>query len=460
MSDDTADKNNNKSSTQEHDPIVAIPLRPPAFDLKKSQSRLAHVDRDSTLEYRCQAVVVAHLERYPAAIMGMLSEPAWDSIVKMRHERTAPHKGKRRTPAMSQPFLAAVEEENPHLAESSVADKLVWKDCAELKFPTTNSLGRPRGLLYPWPVCVQRVTKAGSDLMDLYLNNSETDDVTEKEKHLLERAVQVLTDAPMNIPLLQQTGIGKTVKKFIKASGGKRKEKASSLGMFTERRVVSSFSKSNGKVRSLVEQLEELLLSWKTMAAKSGAAVHENMDKTRASVEEDDDIKTAKDMDRAERSCRTWRELFHLLQRRETKRRANQGARMRESRRRLAQNQPKIVKVRPAKAKHDAILHRPVGAKFASSSSSSSSPPKNKMMALREESKVAATWQKGGAKSAGCGSSFGNAVAFAGVGKSARRLGAGKTVALKGGKRMRVPTKISADALKKKLSKPAMRRMI
>mmetsp|Transcript_11425 Transcript_11425/g.18977 ORF Transcript_11425/g.18977 Transcript_11425/m.18977 type:complete len:459 (+) Transcript_11425:94-1470(+) len=440
---------------------TCYPLKPPAFDGKKSQSRLAQVDRDSTLEYRCRAVVVAHLERYPAHVMGALSEHAWDSIIEMRHERTAPNKGKRRTPAMTQLFLAGVEEENPHLAESTVADKLVWKDCVEFKFPK-NGLARPRGLLFPWPILVQRITKAGTDLLDLYRaaddEKDNNDEASEKEKYLLERAVQTLTDTPINVSLLQQSGIGKTVKKFIKVSSSKKKKKARKLGGFTERRITSC-TKMNDKVQSPLDQLEELLQTWKAVAAKSGVAI-QAQDRKRASTNDaDDDAATiAKDLDRAERVCRTWRELFHCLQRRETKRREKQGAKMRENRERRARDQPRVVKVRPAKAKHEAILNRPMGSKFGVGSVASL--PKNRMMLLREESKVAATWQKGGANASGGGSSFGNAVAFAAVGKSAKRLTPGKTktMTLAGGKRMRVPTKMSASTLKKKLSKPVRKR--
>lgn len=464
-----SDANNGNDGTndreKEEEP-TCYPLKPPSFDSKKSQSRLAKVDRDSTLEYRCRAVVVAHLERYPAGIMGMLSEQAWDSIIKMRHERTAPNKGKRRAPAMTQLFLAAVEQENPHLAESAVADKLVWKDCVEFKFPM-NGLARPRGLLYPWPILVQRVTKAGTDLLELYSNNDINDDgedgegvgASDKEKHRLERAVHVLTDVPINVSLLQQTGIGKTIKKFIKASSGKYEVKAGKLGVFAKRRITSC-TKSNGQVQSPLEQLEGLLQTWKAVAAKSGVAIQQDNRKSGGEVE-DGAATIAKDLDRVERICRTWRELFHQLQQRETKRRVKQGAKMRAKREHRALHQPKIVKVRPAKARHEAILNRPVGAKFGSSSASLShiSPPKNRMMALREESKVAATWSKGGAGSNpnSGGSGFGNAVAFAGVGKSAKRLSSGKTQVLSGGKRMRVPTKMSANTLKKKLSKPIRR---
>ena len=367
--------------------------------------------------------------------MGMLGEYAWGSIIKLKHERTAPDKGKRRTPAITERFLAAVEQENPHLAGSSIADKLVWKDIVDAKFPS-NGLARPRGLLYPWPILVQRVARAGSDLLELY----DTKEVGDKDKRNLERAVQVLFDTPMCVSLLQETEIGKTIKKFIKTTTSKKKTKAEELGIYTERS-----NKSNAKPMSPLQQLEDLLQSWKDMAAKSGVAIHDSS--RNAAVEDDGDLSAAE-------SCLTWRDLFTLLQDRETHRRVNQGVRMRESRALRAKNQPKIVKVRPAKAKHDAILHRPVGSRFGSSIASLP-PSKNKFQTLRDESKVATTWQKSAPGAKIMSSSFGNAVAFSGVGKSAKGLktGATKTLALAGGKRMKVPTKIPANTLKKKLSK-------
>jgi hypothetical protein len=426
--------------SEELDDLKFIPLRPPAFDLKKAKSRFADVPTDASLEFRCRVVIAMHLERYPPEAIGMIGEHAWGAVIKLKHDRTAPDKGKRRTPAITERFLSAVEEENPHLAESAVADKLVWKDIVESKFPS-NGLARPCGLLFPWPILVQRIVRAGSDLMELYA----TDDVGDKDKHNLERAIQVLVDSPMCVSLLQETEIGKTVKKFIKLST--KTPKAQDLDIFTSR-TISSSTKTNGKSMSPLQQLESLLQYWKDVAAKSGVAIHNSQQLTRTPRPEDEaesDLKAAE-------SCQTWRELYHLLHEREQTRRVNQG--MRESRERIAQNQPKIVKVRPAKAKHEAILNRPFGPKYGSSSASLP-PTKNKLQVLREESKVAAVWQKSTPGSKVQANSFGNAVAFAGVGKSAKKLKPtpAKTVGTPGGKSMKGPTKIPTSTLRKKLSK-------
>jgi len=424
------------------DELKFIPLRPPAFDLKKAKSRFADVPAGASLEYRCRVVIAMHLERYPPEAIGMIGEHAWGAVIKLKHDRTAPDKGKRRTPAITERFLSAVEEENPHLAESAVADKLVWKDIVESKFPS-NGLARPIGLLFPWPILVQRVVRAGSDLMELYA----TVDVGDKDKNNLERAIQVLVETPMCVSLLQETEIGKTLKKFIKLSA--KRPKAHDLDIFSPQ-PMSSSTKANGKSLSPLQQLEFLLQCWKDMAAKSGVAMHSSRQVARSATPEDD---IASDLKAAE-SCQTWRQLYHLLHEREQTRRVNQGARMRESRERIAQNQPKIVKVRPAKAKHDAILNRPLGPKYGSSSASLG-PTKNKLQVLKEESKVAAVWQKSSPGSKLPSNSFGNAVAFAGVGKSAKKLktNPARTVATSGGKTMKGPTKIPVSVLRKKLSK-------
>ena len=309
-----------------------IPLRPPAFDLKKSKSRFAEVPPDATLEYRCRVVVAMHLERYPPEAIGILGEDAWASVIKMKHDRTAPDKGKRRTPAITERYLSAVEQENPHLAESQVADKLVWKDIVESKFPV-NGLARPKGLLYPWPILVQRVLKAANDMLDIF----ETEEVGDKDFQNLERAIHVLYDTPMCISLLQETEVGKMAKKFIKLS--KTKSKAAKMNLFTPR-PISSCTKASRKSTSPLDQVEEMLHSWKDLAAKSGVEIQGSSRKEQTCAYE---VDLARDL-RAAESCQTWRQLYLLLQDRETNRRVSQGARMRESRERIAQNQPKIVK--------------------------------------------------------------------------------------------------------------------
>lgn len=425
------------------DELQFIPLRPPAFDMQKSKSRLAEVSPDASLEYRCRVVVAMHLERYPPEAIGILGEHAWGSVIKLKYERTAPDKGKRRTPAITERYLSAVEEENPHLAESSVADKFVWKDIVESRFPS-NGLARPRGLLYPWPILVQRVLKAANDLLELY----DTNPTRDKDKQNLERAIQVLFDTPMSVALLQETEVGKIVKKFIKQS--RKNPKAHEVDMLTAR-PLSSCTKSNGKSMSPLQQLELLLQSWRDVAAKSGVKIHDSNRGMRNPVDEDDNERDL----RAAESCQSWRQLFHLLQDRETKRRFSQGARMRESRERIAQNQPKIVKVRPAKAKHDAILNRPVGTKYSCGSTASLPPTKNKLQMLKAESKVASAWQKSSPGQKVSANSFGDAVAFAGIGKSTKKLkvAPSTTVTTAGGRRMVIPTKIPASALRKKLAR-------
>jgi Tfp pilus assembly ATPase PilU len=65
---------------------------------------------------------------------------------------------------------------------------------------------------------VDRVVEAGRDLMELY---DATGDIGDKDKHNLERAIQVLVDTPMCVSLLQKTEIGKTLKEVIKLSRDK-----------------------------------------------------------------------------------------------------------------------------------------------------------------------------------------------------------------------------------------------
>jgi hypothetical protein len=380
--------------------------------------------------------------------MGVLDEHGWESIIRLRYERTAPTVGKRKTAAVKESYLEEVEACNTHLADSQVADKLVWKDIVTFKFPI-NGMARSRGLMFPWPFLVQRVTKAGVDLTEVLQSLGTSIETREKDRQNLERVVQVLVETPMNVSLLQQSGIGKTLRKVLKTASKDCCQKAEGLGFF-EKRQVSYLAKSPPISPST--QLEDLLGLWKDIAANQGVAMSSEPSSKLSNFCSDSDLA---DLQLAEDSCHSWRQLYHVLQTRESKRRANQGARMRESRERISRNQPKIVKVKHAKAKHEAIL---------TGGFKNPAPCTVKMQAIRQESRVAVSWQKsspaGVAKSP---STFSSAVAFASAGKKSpkHKLNPStQTVSLGGGKHMKVPAKLSSTSLlKKKLqTRPLTRR--
>jgi hypothetical protein len=198
---------------------------------------------------------------------------------------------------------------------------------------------------------------------------------------------------------------------------------------------------------SPLAQLEETLQKWKQMAANNGVQINSE---DRQGTDEDGSFDDQEDLRRAE-SCQSWRELFLVLQQREEKRRANQGARMREIRKNLATGRPKVIKVRPAKSRHDNILDRAEKKKQATgkgytSSVFSAAPAyasgNKKMEALKKESRIATMSQKSAARpiTSQKKPTFGSAVAFAtnphSISPTKRK---GQVVTLAGGKRMKIP---------------------
>ena len=390
------------------------------FIVKKgAQIRMNHSPRD-TLEERCRSVVAAHLERYPPISLGILSQLEWDSVVRERNEKTTPSTGTggldgtgRLLPAISDRFLTEVEATHPHFADSSVTDELVWKDCVEYRFHS-GGLTRPLALHYPWPILVNKVKRSGDALVGLL----KPDKSSESDQTLLARHVRMLSESPMNVSLLQATGVGKSVKKFLKTC---TKEKPTLLDV------------------DAVAKLQETLQRWKDMAAHRGV----QLNSSDGEAMEEDDLVLAE-------SCQSWRELFVVLKEREEKRRADQGKRMRAIRNNLATGRPKVIKVRPAKSRHDNILERVEKKKGAASFGSSTTTPafssgNAKMKALKKESRIATTLQKSSARpNANMKNSFGAAVAFATNAKPtghSKRGGAGELVAIGGGKRMKIPAK-------------------
>lgn len=403
------------------------------------------VTTGDSLESRCCKVIAANLERYPVEVIGVLDEEGWNAVVRERHAGTTPTKGKggldgtgRMAPAMKAQFLAKVEEANPHLSESSISDKLVWKDCVEYKF-TAGGVERPNSLKYPWPELVNHVEKVGSALLSLLAK----EEITDMDRGILAQSVISLKDAPMNISLLQSSGAGKIVKKFIKGCS-KRHDIVGALGVNEERPIGSS--SLTGKPRLVMSpkgELQQLLENWKEMASKSGTKIAGLKSTTCPAHDTDnDDAKAAE-------SCQTWRSLYHTLELRKAKRLADQGARMRERKRKLDTDRAKIRQVRHAKEKpqHERILKRPMERlKTSASIHSSGNQPKtgnSKMMELKRQSAVTSARQ---AKSttglaANPKASFSNAAAFTHAVSSRKRKPQTSIVQLKGGKQMKMPIK-------------------
>lgn len=379
------------------------------------QSRLVVAERDrkqrpvvnlasTTLVELCQTVIVNHLERFPAYAFSVCGEDEFEALIRLRHAKTAPKEGTggldgtgRVAPAIGDRFMAEVEEANPHLADSELVDQLVWKDCVEYRF-RTGGLTRAKALELPWPLLVERIQTAAARVVTSLENHDAL--------HTLERSV-------MNVPLLQASAAGKTVKKALKVH---------KLQAGTE----------------LYQRLQSLLDKWKTLAADSGVAVHDVAQSPSScqSSEEQQDLITAE-------SCHSWRQLFAILQQREETRRSNQGKRMREIRKNLASGRPKVVKVRPTSSKHTRILARAEERRSTQPVAGNS-----KLSKIRHEAAVVAARQKlSPAKLTKPSSSFGAAVAFATApGRNSNNVSRSKAnkVVLAGGRTMTIPVKKTA----------------
>ena len=405
-----------------------VPLGAGSNFKTKTQSRLSEVKTSDSLVKRCIVVVVANLEQFPAEAMGILSEDDWDSVVRMRHKRTAPTKGKggldgkgRLHPAISERFLEAMEEANPHLSKSAVTDSLVWRDCVEYKF-RRGGPSRPAALTYPWPVLLDRIGTASQDVKGLI--GVPIDEVGAKERQIATRSAEILRETSVNLAVLEATGAGKMLKKFVKH-----------CSKYSEFAAALQDTQATG-VRP-VQSLQKTLEKWMALAGQSPVG----RDGKHPSQLRKDEVKAFN----VAQSCHSWRDLFHSLNAKEKERMEQHGARMRERRQKLAKTQPKIVRVAPRKSRQEAILN------FAADRRRGKLPPgmgmmslggnNDKMRKLRGEAAAVATRQRttGGPTTS---ATFANAVAFSSAGRSAAKRKTGgptTTIELGGGKRMKIP---------------------
>jgi hypothetical protein len=437
--------------------------KPAASDAVSYYSCNNRESQRSTLVDFCRYVLVNNLERYPPDAFGILDEEEWENVIRVRYERTRPQKGKggldgrgRMNPAVGDKFMLELERTTPHLAQSGVVDNLVWKDIVEFRFKV-GGLSRPTCLLYPWPVLEGLAVEYAHNLSHI----SKIGGLDKEARKLGFRTIKEVCEMPMDVLLLKSSGIGKAVKKFIKACSSNH-----SLQIFDE-----PISSSNIRETPRTK-LEVVLQSWMTMAAENGV-------KMKASGEQEASVdpSCSKHLAKA-KTCNSWRELYTILHEYDEKRRSTQGARMRERRQRLgtsthsssyrnrrlfSQNlfidsvRPKIVKVRHASSRQNDILDR-------QRSSVASSPAKQKIQQLRMEASVTSLRRGLTLTSPAkpppprAASGFGAAVAFASAHRGAKRKHAPTsrtttTVQLAGNKRMQVPDSKRAAENMKRLAK-------
>ena len=270
---------------------------------------------------------------------------------------------------------------------------------------------------------------------DLLLELVKKSDTTTEDKSMAMREIRSLSDSPMNVSLLKASGIGKTVKKFLKACCGRE----TLLGL--DQAIDLSGINSQETLKS---KLESALQAWMALAANSGVKMKASIDsKPCNNVNSDQELASAE-------RCLSWRQLFATLTEYDDSRRSNQGARMRERRKKLDSVRPKIVKVRPSNPRRDALFSRGgiVGSGGISSNGNS------KIQQLKIEANVTATRRRPPSQSKTPTGGFAAAVAFASGSKSGTKRKAATTlVPLGGGKSMKVPdTKRAPPNLQKRLN--------
>ncbi|KAG7345711.1 TFIIS helical bundle-like domain containing protein [Nitzschia inconspicua] len=425
------------------------------FDKKSTRTVLSNYSPPTTttlLSELCRICIVSNLERYPPDAFFIIDELEWESIVKLRHEKSKPTKGKggldgtgRLNPAIGEKFLSLVEETNPHLQQSKVVDHLVWKDIVEYRFKK-GGLSRPKHLHAPWPVLVDQLDQAGKVLNACLLQQQHGNQPATVQ------AIKYLEESPMDLNLLKDSKIGKTVKKFLSKTVGK-------FDFLDEPYV---FSRGKDIRKTPRSTLQATLNRWMDMAAKNGVAMRfENQKESSSSKQEQQQQNdTFVDLSAAKK-CSSWRALYQTLKAQDEQRRSQQGEKMRERRQKLDLVRPKIVKVRhAASAKHEKILNK---ASFGRSGSDLPNNNNTKMQQLKMEARVTSIRRQPpvnvvpSASSYSSSSTFGAAVACASTGKTVngkRKMApVTKSIPLAGGKRIKIPDikKTASMDVKKRL---------
>lgn len=402
---------------------------------------------DKTLVELCRSVLVSNLEKYPADAFGILDEEEWENVIRVRYERTRPQKGKggldgkgRMNPAVGDKFMVELESTIPHLAHSDVVDELVWKDIVEFRYKA-GGVSRPKGLLYPWPVLENLAKEHAATLLRI----SKMKALEKDERKIAFQSIQTICKLlPMDVALLESSGIGKAVNKFLKACSSN-----AALQIFDQ-----PISPSNIRETPRT-MLEAVFQAWKALAAKSGVVMTDAVSSGESSSS---DLDCAKHLSKA-RKCNSWRDLYNVLSEYDEKRRSHQGAKMRARRQRLDSVRPKIVKVRHASSKQNDILNRQPSAVAPSQA-------KQKIQKLRIEASVTSSRRCPPSQASGSSlkpppskvtSGFGAAVAFATSQRGPKRKqGPGiktTTIQLAGNKRMKVPDSKRSAANMQRLAK-------
>lgn len=400
----------------------------PSSRLASKKRQLRTTDQVNSLLHLCRRTIDQNLERYPPDALGQcLDDEEWGAILESRWERTKPlnKTGEgldgtgRQTPAIAASFMLQLPL---HLQMHETAHRLVWKDCVESRFPRSGT-SRPKELLLPWPNLIKDVQTVGEQL-SRYTGEALLGD------YIGSIGLWSLETTPMSVRLLQETGVGKILRKHIK----RLKE-----GDADRRRLE-------------LPRATQLLKKWMQLAADSGVEMTSRattLPRTtslgdKEGSEEDDEKKKQQTsvalLDHVARHVQTWRDLYTYLQERAEERRNAQGQRMREIRRNLNDIRPKVVAVRvKPTARQERVLGHPMEVRKPSVSSASHTANR-KLSKLRQQAHVQSA-RRPSAKALApkkVAASFGTAVALA-AGKPSVQASSKRTVKLGGGKLLHMP---------------------
>jgi len=318
-----------------------------------------------TLSSMCVKVIGTKIDKIDPILLQALSEYEWESVVRFKCETISKSKSnasKRKMsgnygklPAINEKVVKEIEEKNPHLRSSKVVDELIWQDCVEYHFARDGN-SRPTILYLPWPKLVETYEKLGIAMLDLLKKpcTSKAEDSLNRTRKL-EKCITRLYIAPMCVPLLAQSRIGKNVADFVKQSRkifpkGKNLEDCEVPDHFpslcSERwplqpNVIAlhsdrhSATQKSSELSSSLAALEKLLLGWKGMAKKAGIKMKNSSENQRPqdlsnSCTGQDSVTSGKQhkQDIADaQKCNEWRELHVLLLKRKQIMTASNSAR-------------------------------------------------------------------------------------------------------------------------------------
>mmetsp|Transcript_12867 Transcript_12867/g.25747 ORF Transcript_12867/g.25747 Transcript_12867/m.25747 type:complete len:561 (-) Transcript_12867:463-2145(-) len=232
-----------------------------------------------TLQTLCISVIATNVDSLPPEKLAGLPVAYWEDVVRERNIWTRPRQtgggnGARKVSAIRLATISAVEKCNPDFV-GDVSDMLVWKDLVECGF-RRGTRARPPILEIPRGVLLASLCEAGSVLgsyMDVELSEIEG---AHGETHgsRLNKAYGTLSGVKMTVDLLNESGVGKGVKKFI--SKGKKIDMDS---------VDDGDTRSKVWVASL-KKFKTLLEKWMDIAKRDGVEIKdEKLGRTMNAIE-------------------------------------------------------------------------------------------------------------------------------------------------------------------------------